>query len=263
MVAPAPDDEKPAVRVCFSTEGRVKSPRCCTVVLPLALALLASCGGGGSSSPAPGSPLDPTQPHYGKTYGDWSAAWWIWLYAQPGSTNPLLDSTGAQCAEGQDGSSGVFFLVGDTGGAVERSCTVPSGLALFFPIINFAADNAGVPPAQQVDDAGLISTLNTDMAGVVTTDLHASLDGADIPNLASYVVMPPVEYSYAVPAGDNIFTSLGVPGVSGTTSPAYTAGYYLMLSPPAPGQHELTFSGHATGSPADFTLTVTYHLTIQ
>jgi hypothetical protein len=72
---------------------------------------------------------------YGNTYGEWSARWWQWLLSIPAATNPNSDTTGANCAQEQAGP--VWFLAGTFGGsAVTRSCTVPAGKALFFPILN-------------------------------------------------------------------------------------------------------------------------------
>src|SRR3954468_24118744 len=71
---------------------------------------------------------------YGHTYSEWAAVWWQWLLAQPASTNPLLDETGANCAQGQQGP--VWFLAGGFGG-VTRRCAVPVGHALLIPVVNF------------------------------------------------------------------------------------------------------------------------------
>src|SRR5262249_12325700 len=62
---------------------------------------------------------------FGNTYGEWSARWWQWALSVPTATNPIIDSTGAQCAQAQTGK--VWFLAGTFGGAVTRSCTVPQG----------------------------------------------------------------------------------------------------------------------------------------
>jgi hypothetical protein len=49
----------------------------------------------------------------------------------PAANNHLLDTTGEDCAAAQ--SSNVWFLVGTFGsGSATRTCTVPTGTALFF-----------------------------------------------------------------------------------------------------------------------------------
>ena len=89
-------------------------------------------------------------------FGNLTARWWTWAFAQPAvdvggtNTNPILDSTGAYASEGQKNGIGpankYFFLTGNFGGTMKRTVTVPKGKTLFFPVINFEADNATVPP---------------------------------------------------------------------------------------------------------------------
>ena len=82
--------------------------------------------------------LPPQSSPHGKTYGEWGAAWWEWAASIPADSNPLLDQTGESCHEGQSGK--VFFLAGTFGETgVVRECTIPTGTALFFPIVNVVA----------------------------------------------------------------------------------------------------------------------------
>src|SRR5215813_2675062 len=71
-----------------------------------------------------------------------SAEWWQWALSIPTSVNPLTDTTGADCMVGQRGAAwflaGVFF----TGGTVTRTCSIPQGTRLFFPVINFVTVNS-------------------------------------------------------------------------------------------------------------------------
>jgi hypothetical protein len=82
-----------------------------------------------------------SKPH-GLSYGEWSARWWQWILSIPAETNPNLDTTGENCGEGQSGH--VWYLAGSFGGGPYlRTCTVPTGTSLFFPILN-AAFGAGL-----------------------------------------------------------------------------------------------------------------------
>ena len=49
---------------------------------------------------------------------------------------------------------------------------------------------------------------------------------------------------------------------AGSTSLSAADGFYLMLAPLRPGQHTLHFGG-TFGDPINFTLDITYHLTVQ
>ena len=71
--------------------------------------------------------LPPNSMPYGKSYGDWGAAFWSWDYAQPFATNPIFDPTGAFNMQNQSGP--VWFLAGNSGGASVRNVTIPAGRA--------------------------------------------------------------------------------------------------------------------------------------
>src|SRR2546430_5217700 len=78
-------------------------------------------GVGPASAQNLGNPgvVPPDSNEFGNSYGEWSARWWQWLLSIPNSTNPNLDTTGANCAVGQTGQ--VWFLAGTFGGpAVTR-----------------------------------------------------------------------------------------------------------------------------------------------
>jgi hypothetical protein len=235
-----------------------------SAALLVGAAVVMACGGGGTG-PNPGDMLDPSKPQYGKTYADWGAAWWTLVFETPGKVNPLLDPSGANCGQGQDPKSSVWFLFGTLGGAGDRTCTVPSGRALFFPLVNGEADNAGVPTAQLQTEAGLRTQAQTAYDAVLVSTLNVSLDGKPYAN-ASLVAggTPPTKFSYTLPPGtDNFYTSTGVPGVTGTWDPAFSDGYWVMLAPLAPGTHELKFGGTSAAQPQNLVVAMTYHLTVQ
>jgi hypothetical protein len=233
--------------------------------------LTAGCGASGTrNTGATVEVLDPTQPHYGNSDGEWGALWWKWNYELPqmaaadgGAPNciiPFQDPTGANCAVGQSGD--VFYLAGTTGGTVVRDqCVVPKGKAIFFPIITFSADNAGVPAAMQLSDTDLMGYVKTQLDETPVAGLSAAFDGTPIPNLASFRTQV-TKFSYTLPPEPNLYTCDGQTGVTGLVDPAYAAGFYVMLAPPPPGAHTLHFAGRAATTPP-LMQDVTYHFTIQ
>src|SRR5260370_37504632 len=65
-----------------------------------------------------------------------SAQLWQQVLSIPVSVNPTNDTAGANCMVGQDSS--VWFLVGAfSSTAVTRSCSVPEGVSLYFPVVHF------------------------------------------------------------------------------------------------------------------------------
>jgi hypothetical protein len=198
-------------------------------------------------------------------YGSLTAQWWQWVYAQPAvdvggtNTNPLLDSTGANARVGQENGIGpgnkYFFLTGTFGGEVSRTVTVPGGKALFFPILNYEADNAVDPPTNfGVPELKALAKATIDK----TTAKSAKFDGQDVPIFRS--TSP--TFNYTMPDQNSIYAYFGLTGpqFQGRIKPAVADGYWAYIPPPPPGPHTLEFnSANSDG----FSLHVTYHLTVQ
>lgn len=239
------------------------------VIAGAALFFLPGCGSDSDSDDGSGSSqaleiLDPAQPHYGKTHAEWGAAWWKWNYENPGPKHPLGDTTGADCDVNQPAE--VFYLVGSLGGAVTRTCTVPKGKALFFPLINVAADNAGVPVADQMTEEQLKEFAGGAMD--VVTSIQLELDGksagATLADYSEYLgALTP--FSYTVPdTADNFYRKVFGLDFAGKVDSAYTRGYWMMIAPPAAGAHTIHLKARAEPPGSDpFELEVTYNLTIQ
>jgi hypothetical protein len=197
-------------------------------------------------------------------YGNLTARWWQWVYAQPAvdvggtNTNPLVDSTGAYATVGQENGIGpgdkFFFLTGTFGGDATRTVTVPQGKALFFPIFNYDADNALDPPTDDgVPELKAIAKAKIDAA----TELDATFDGNPVKIFRS--TSP--TFKYTVPDENSIYAYFGLKGpqFEGTIKPAVSDGYWAYIPPPSPGEHLLKF--HSADS-SGFSLNVTYHLTV-
>ena len=84
---------------------------------------------GGTPHPAVIPPQ--ARPH-GQSYGEWSVAYWQWLWAIPAASSPVLDETGEFVAAGQSGS--VWFLARTFGGTAVRTAWIPSGKMLFIDV---------------------------------------------------------------------------------------------------------------------------------
>jgi hypothetical protein len=204
--------------------------------------------------------LPPSSEAFGKTYGGWSAAWWKYVEAQPVRSNPLEDSTGAGCRTAQSGQ--VFFLVGANGSgtATRNKCVVPSGKALFFPLINAFDTEPGFTEQQVWEEL--------EAAFGPITSLHASIDGQAVGNLnptgTPYrTCAGPVArcsaraFSIFLPS-ENFF---GAP--EGTYAPTVDDGVYLLLAPLSEGPHTISFGGTAKFLGKEFSQNITYHLVVS
>ena len=74
------------------------------------------------------------KPVSNKTWDKWVEDWWTWLIKIPKAQNPANDITGKYASKGDQ--NGVFFLAGTLKGTAVRTCVIPKGKPVFFPLIN-------------------------------------------------------------------------------------------------------------------------------
>jgi len=241
-----------------------RDPRRVTLAL-LSLLIVAACSQDrtGPSAPmsaapaAPGGEAAVVPPHssaFGKSAGEWAAAWWQWALQIPTGDNPLIDPTGDHCAVGQTGQ--VWFLAGTLGSdPVTRHCRVPRGWALLFPLINlayfaFLSD----PPETRTEEfvRSQVTCIEDAEFGLV------EVDGVAVAGAGRYFEKS-VLFDVILPE-DNLFdaTEDDIPEL--TLSPSVDAGYYLRLPPLAPGGHTLRWRASSAG--CGFGQEVTYELTV-
>lgn len=221
--------------------------------------------------------------HFGQTYGEWSAAWWQWASSIPVDESPLFNN--GDVTVGQSGK--VWFLSGTFVSTTSevgedlfvdatdiRTETIPTGKALFFPIVNAeqSAFEAGIEvnpetgptPEQQAQlqqDAELFADT------IVPESLYVTINGRSLNIQDQFRVQSPSVFEIELPE-DNF---LGAPA---GTDYAFADGYFVMLAPLPEGEHTLQWGGRAeiplldpegnpTGGTLFFTLDVTYNLTVD
>lgn len=199
---------------------------------------------------------------FGKSYGEWSAQWWKWLFSMPVDKHPLFDT--ADCSQNQEGKVwflGGTFITDETSpgvvvGKADRDCTVPTGKALFFPIMNAECSEAE-------GDGDTEENLRTCAKGlidhVILEDLSATIDGVEINNLQAYQADSPL-FNWGPLPKDNVIGTLP----EGTKSKSVADGYYLLLAPLSAGDHTIDFAGRAVfPGGIDFSLDIHYDLTVR
>jgi len=214
------------------------------------------------------SVLPPGSNPYGASYGEWTGRWWNWAMGQPLESNPIADPDGSSCGVGQSGP--VWFLAGTFGASATRSCTVPAGKAIFFPIVNVymnfpcGCPACAVPelPPSQIESC--LATFAADYIDDVD-DLEVEVDGVPLSDLFDYR------------AGSGLFTftpdpsSVVFDGCILPSQPAVSDGYWIMLAPLSVGQHTIHFRGAGMIDLTDpnctfgfpFEVDVTYNLTVE
>jgi hypothetical protein len=211
-------------------------------------------------------PVD-SEPH-GLSYGEWSARWNQWAFSMPIDKHPLFDT--ADVSEGQSGS--VWFIGGTfianpvspgvVMGVADRTCTIPAGKALFFPIIadeTSTLEGNGTTP----DELAAVAANIQDHAA----DMECTIDGAAVNDIGSYRVQSP-SYTYGPLPDNNLVQFFGFDAPAGSTSLSASDGVFLMLAPMSAGKHTIHFSGAiifteaADGFDFTFLLDVTYRITV-
>jgi hypothetical protein len=232
--------------------------------LLLVLGLMTSTSAPQARSGGNAGVIPPNARPYGLTYGEWSAKWWQWAFSLPVDQNPFFDETG--CLNGASGQSGpVWFLTGviNVSGSATRSCSVPVGRALFFPILNFECDNLCppiLPPATPAELRGFCAGAMNDAVNMVCEVDGVSIEGLNPVTTTPYRVTSPV---FSVTLPDNSVQQFFACDVTpGTYSPFVSDGVFLMLAPLPKGQHTIHFHGELP-SFGGFVLDITYNLTVR
>jgi hypothetical protein len=146
------------------------------------------------------------------------------------------------------------------GGETTRTCTIPEGKTLFFPVINgvnFDSPNVCGQGPERIPVEDLRAAIASFIDGA--TNLSVEVDGEPIEDLRRvqsevFEVALPEENVFDEQCGE----SGGVP--AGIYSPAVDDGYYVRLSPLEVGDHTLRIRSKIPSS--DFTLDVKYELTV-
>ena len=202
--------------------------------------------------------VPPNSTKYGNNYSGWSAAWWQWNLSQPVEGHPGIDGPDFDVTAGQSGD--VWFLAAPSG-TVERTCTIPAGKALFFPMYNaecssLEAEDSGF----HGDTAKEQRTCAKYWANHIVV-AYCEIDGDVVAKAGSYRVTSP-QFTFTAP-------SPWIFGETGGTGTSVGDGYYILLAPLSRGDHTLRFGGvshftlAADGFDGDFPIDMTYHLAVQ
>lgn len=131
----------------------------------------------------------------------------------------MSDVTGEFCALNQP--EGVWFLAGTFGGHADRSCEVPAGIPVVFPVVNMTGSVAECDAFMEVASGS------------------AELDG----DALDTVTLQAREFEVKIPQGELM---------------RYSCGIWVVIESLSPGEHRLSFEGWsgAFTTSVDYTLTV-------
>jgi hypothetical protein len=188
--------------------------------------------------------LPPNSQAFGKSYGEWGAAYMRWWLTQPDAAT--------DCAQGQQGK--VWFLpalpTNSEDLTLTVACTIPTGTAVLIPILTGAGNTAaecerGDPNAPELGP-GAIGLLEQ-IGGFSKFTL--TVDGKEISNLGRYRIEPT-----SFPETPNPIPPPATVSVA--------CGFWVLLAPLPPGEHtiHLTVNLENLGpdiGPVDLTWTLT------
>jgi len=231
-----------------------------TVLVMALVGLNAHQAVAGGNGNGPGSLIAPirTEPG-GQTYGRWAVEWMQWAQGTPAATNPISDLTGESCSQRQVGD--VWFLAGSwyNAGHVERSCEIPAGKSLFFPLINggygaFLND----PPDTRTEEF-----VRKAAACTVPAQISVWIDDFKVPRPLQYFTgksgsLSPL-FNLQLPPG-NLFSDDTAVIPELLLSPSAEQGYYLFVQPLPPGKHTIRWV--ATGCQPNASQDIIWHLRV-
>ncbi len=190
-----------------------------------------------------------TEAYTGLTYGDWAAAWWQWGFHVPANADhPFFPGGNTLLAQ----SGPVWFLAGVFGTEVQH-ITIPSGIALFFPVLNAECSMFECEPFHGDDATSLAACANGHIDQ--TANLAAEIDGKSVKHLEQYRIRSPMFTVGPLP-DPNILVA-----PKDTITQSVDAGVYLLVRPLKPGHHTIHFKG--TFTVLGGTIDTTYKITVK
>jgi hypothetical protein len=200
---------------------------------------------------------DPGSSYAGKTYSEWSAAWWRYLMSLPTTNNPLLYNPAHPFIPMSTGQRGtVWFTGGDFGGKAPNTQnytnTIPGDVSLFVGIESFESDNANCPNPGTANTDELLTNIRAKENSVTNT--ACTIDDFPVVDLTNVMTTPyrvQASFDFSCPAVHNYPYDFDTNGdlscyqnISGTpyvVSGAASDGVFLMIAPLMPGSHVIHY----------------------
>lgn len=169
---------------------------------------------------------------FGKSWAEWAQLWWKWCYSDPAEKSPVSDASGELCSRGQIYED-VWFLAGTFGGPrIERTCTVPAGRSIFFPLVNDLISFATDPHLKTTDE--LISYAKRDLDETSYLYLRINeVERGDLKTLTKNRISTGLFDIALAPKGSE----------KPEMTKAVSDGYWVFLEPLPAGRHRVQFGG--------------------
>jgi hypothetical protein len=170
--------------------------------------------------------LAPSESVNGVSQAVLSQRWWQWAMSFDEGKGPINDLDGKDCAANQPAD--VWFLAGTyEGEPVSRTCKIPAGRPIFFPLVNYIYFPYGQNNVSCASMKRQVAALSDDVK-----NLSLELNGKALRVSKAYRQVTP-----------NCFDAGANKRPPTKISPSAANGYYVALAPLPKGTHKLRFSG--------------------
>jgi hypothetical protein len=218
-----------------------------SILLALTLAMPVAFGQVGQGSKA------------SRSTGELAAAWWQWALSKPAAESPLFGGGSSYNKKQCDGEpvtatpDETWFLAGLAGtDAVERTCTVPAGSTLFFPVVTssfvFTDPETDTDEQARESASGFMDALLADP----DFEMSVTVDGEEIKK--SRIVRAETPFFEVQLPRNNVF------GEPQGEYRAFADGLWVTLGPLPPGEHTIEWEMSAPN--VGFSQNITYNLTV-
>ena len=177
--------------------------------------------------------LPPKSQPFGKSYGEWAAAFWQWALALPIEEHPFLESPNDPNFDFSAGQSGKVWFWSAPDGPLTRTVSMPAGKALFLTLRDVEVSTLEEAPFFGATEAEQRAGSKWFADRIV--NVFCVIDGVPVQNLQAYRFSTP-QFEFTAP----------VPWIFGATGGMGTAvgdGYFLMLAPLSKGLHTIHYGG--------------------
>ena len=188
----------------------------------------------------------------GLTYDNLTAKWWQWALSMPQDVNPIGDTTGKYCGQNQEGP--VWFLTGTFGGTAERTCEIPAGKAILFPLLTTECNYLENPNLKTESELLSCAKQGQDFG---SKTMAATIDGVKLKDLERYRVESQL-FDLTLPENNAVSATPG-------TTKAISDGFWVLLEPLPSGSHDVDFSASIIdpGGVNNYNTQAKYHLIVN
>ncbi len=179
---------------------------------------------------------------YGKSYGEWAAAFWQWSFALPLEGHPFLDSPSDPYFDFSANQSGKIWFWSSPDGPLTRIVTMPEDKALFLTIRDVETSSLETVNSGFHGETEAEQRANSKWFADHIVDVFCIIDGVPVQDLQAFRFSTP-QFEFTAPTpwifGGPEPTD---PNVGGTGT-SVGDGYFVMVDSFSKGKHTIHYGG--------------------